>query len=262
MLTDPNGEWLLTTLALVWLFTSETGYDIQKYISPIAIHIDFTSGSHLGGVGIDISVGIPQIAPISYRVHAGATYYWKNDFTGPGWETRYGSEWGLYGLAIVGGTVYDSPGEEFDQTLNHVRIGPPGLNLKYANDWFFDLNLPGIPNADGGDRFRTGAGKLQLGPLHVGFSIFTGDPGLLDEDRVEENGFYQNSKHGSDPNKYRAGIGYVRFGPFSLGRDSEDIRYNIQNDIIHNNIGSPYFSYVNYPSRWYFQFGWGLGRLW
>lgn len=267
MMVDPDGEFIVGVLFAAWLLTSETGYDIQKMVSPVAVHIDFTYGTHQKGLGIDVSIGLPQVLPISYRVNAGATYYWKNDFTGKGWETRKGAEWGFFsGLVILGGTDYDSPGEEFDQTLQYARFGPPGLNIKYANDWFFDLEIPGIPKADGGDRFRTGAGKLQIGPIHVGFNIFTGDPGLNKEDRDYKyiNGVKTYVEtNGNNPNKYRAGLGYVRFGPFSFGRDNENIRSYIQNDIIHSRTGDYYFDKLKgWPDRSYFQFGWGLGRLW
>jgi RHS repeat-associated protein len=93
--TDPDGELLW----LAMLLFTDVGYSIQKAISPVAVHIDLRLGNHQGGIGIEASVGISQMFPISYRVHGGATYYWKNeDLMGnnmSGWETRYGSEWGI-----------------------------------------------------------------------------------------------------------------------------------------------------------------------
>lgn len=101
------------------------------------MHVDLNFGTHKTGIGIDVSVGIPQIAPFSVRAHGGISYNWKNYGVPEGFETRYGAEVGLSPYAVVGFTQYNSPGDKFDQRIGHIRLGVPGLNVKYANDWFF-----------------------------------------------------------------------------------------------------------------------------
>lgn len=151
----------------------EIGYDIQKFVSPVALHVDVRLGIHQRGIGVDASVGIPKAIPISYRVHGGVSYYSKNYDVQSGFETRYGAELSAgFGLVSWGGTHYNSPGGKFDQTTNYVMLGVPGFNFKYENDYFFDLSLPFIPRADGGDRHCSAAAKLQVaGFFDIGINL-------------------------------------------------------------------------------------------
>ncbi|MBC8053488.1 MAG: VCBS repeat-containing protein [Sphingobacteriaceae bacterium] len=267
--TDPSGEFLLAFLLL-----TEKGYDIQKHISPVAVHIDLKFGSQQKGIGFDVSVGVPKALPLSYRYNYGQTYYWKNYDVTPGWERRTGGEVSYLGLASFGSTHYDSPGTEFDQTIGNITLGIPGYNLKYENDWqpavFNKLSLGLIPTPDGGDRSRTAALKLQAGPFSAGFNLFTGDPGLNDADRRTQriNGrdtYVKNPSTGDDPDKYRAGVGYVGFGPFRIGVNSEGIRHQIQNRITHDGLQggrTPWFRVLSIRPKFYFNFGFGGSSLW
>ena len=270
---DPDGRFVLTLLALstgqLWAlpftiyfdFFTETGYDVQKYVSPVAVNIDARFGTHQRRLGINTSIGVPQIMPLNIRVHGGITYYTKNYGMDPGWEKRYGAEVGITPFVRVGFTEFDSPGEKFDQRLGHVTIGVPGKNLKYANDWMFDTKL-----GDNGDRYRTAALKAQIGPLDIGFNLFTGDPGLDDDDREHpidpETGkqTYTKNIKGNDPDQYRSGVGYIGLFGFRFGNDTEARRDKIQNKIVHENFNSPYFKVMNRPNKFYFQTG-GYG-LW
>ena len=138
----------------------------------------------------------------------------------------------------------------------------PGLNAKYANDWFF-----GLPISDNGDRYRTAAAKIQIGPIDIGINLFTGDPGKSGDDRNinrllgGSNGQYERNANGDNPDEFRAGVGYIGIGPFRFGNDRESRRHNIQNLLIHNKIGSPWFKILDVPNKFYFQFG-GGGGLW
>jgi len=94
--TDPSGENPFLIAAAVYLiFFTETGYDLQKFVSPVALHVDVNLGTHKRGIGIDASVGVPQTFWVSARVHGGVSYNWKNYDVPAGWETRYGAEVGL-----------------------------------------------------------------------------------------------------------------------------------------------------------------------
>jgi hypothetical protein len=124
-----------------------------------------------------------------------------------------------------------------------------------------------LPFGDGGDRYRTAAMKIQIGPVYVGFNLFTGDPGLDSKERKREyrsDGHYyyiKNSK-GDDPDEYRAGVGYIGIGPLRFGTDSEKLRHIIQNQLIHDKLGVPRFSIIDRPNKFYLQFGSGGGFLW
>jgi len=204
---------------------------------------------------------------LSYRVHYGVTYYWGYyDGAYTGWETRRGGEWTVLGVVSYSGTTFRAGG--ISQTTNRITLGIPGINLKYENDYFWNIKIPGVPPADGGDRFRTAAVQLQFGPFKAGINLFTGDPGLNEEDRrtrvIDGDETYIESRNGDNPDKYRAGVWYVGFGPFRIGRNSERVRDLFQNQIAHDWLtGSPHFRVLDVPSSWYFYFGTGTGNtLW
>ncbi|MCL2682654.1 MAG: polymorphic toxin type 23 domain-containing protein [Bacteroidales bacterium] len=88
--------------------------------------------------------------------------------------------------------------------------------------------------ADGGDRYRTAAARIQWREFSAGVNLFTGDPGLRSEDRRVVNGTYVENRLGDDPNKYRAGIAYISYGNYRIGRDSEKIRHWAQNRFAHD----------------------------
>ena len=271
--TDPSGEFVWAVVA-AWLVSSETGYEVQKYVSPIALHIDMhLFSSEQKGIGADISIGLPKAVPISYRTHVGATYYWQHyDDSYEGWETRYGGEWTFGGVLSYSGTTFNSGGTS--QTTNMLTLGGPFVNLKYENDYMFGAGkyFPGVPAADGGDRYRTAAARLKVGPFTAGVNMFTGDPGLDPDtrDRFEdENNNMRETymaSNGNNPDKYRAGVFYVGFGPFKIGRNSEKIRNTFQNKFAHDFLmggESPYFLWLDRDPKWYFYFGSGTGNtLW
>lgn len=65
--TDPSGDFLL------WLFLTDSGYNFQKFISPIAFHVDINWENEQKSLGYDYSYGIPQLSPISYPKHGAIT---------------------------------------------------------------------------------------------------------------------------------------------------------------------------------------------
>ena len=217
--------------------------------------------------------------PISYRSHRGKTNHSKTYGTKEGIELREGGEWTLFGVLNYSGTTFSSG--ETSQTTNMITIGIPFVNFKYENDYMFGLgeHIPYVPAADGGDRYRTAAARLQIGPYNAGINMFTGDPGLDSDNRLfpEINGreTYTISKNGDDPDKYRAGIFYIGFGSFRIGRNSEINRHIFQNQFAHDFMmggESPYFRRLDElptddpyytPNKWYFYFGSGSGNtLW
>lgn len=158
----------------------DVGYDLQKYVLPVAVHVDLHFGSHSNGIGLDVSVGIPQVAPISYRYEAGATYYFNRvGGYGSGWQIRNGAEWGVgFGLVRYGGTRYrdyDSDGTlQADQVVHTATIGTPLINVAYSNDtedsFPWAQYVPLIPKLKegqipgyGSDRYRTVSGRFRYG---------------------------------------------------------------------------------------------------
>jgi RHS repeat-associated protein len=277
--TDPNGEFWWIPIAAFLLFT-DMGYDIQKTISPVAIHIDLRLGNHQGGIGIDASVGIPQMFPVSYRVHGGATYFWKNeDLMGnnmSGWETRYGAEWGISGYMFgvplaytYGGTTFNSPWSG-KQTTNLMTLGNPLINVKYENDMepqgIFNY-IPLVPKGDG-DRYRTAAAQINVGPFGFGTNMITGDAGPMGNKQYDPiNGKDTYIAHdGYNPNSHRMGTFYFKIGPFRFGRNSEGIRKVFQNQFAHDWLTggqSKWFEVLNLKPRWYWGFGYSGGStLW
>lgn len=274
--TDPDGETSLLIAACFLLFT-ETGYEIQKQLLPVAIHGDIHLSTEQIGLGVDVSFGVPKAVPFSYRKHYGATYYWKHyDNSFRGWERREGGEWTFFSYLNYSGTAFTSG--ETSQTTNAITIGGPIKNVKYENDYMFDLGqyFPGVPEAIG-DRYRTAAVRIKVGSLSVGVNLFTGDPGFTWDERnpipmdfpeysIYHRMTYTQNDDGDDPDKYRAGVFYVGVGPFRLGKNSEQIRHRFQNRFAHDFImggESPYFKVLDIKPRWYFYFGSGTGNtLW
>ena len=186
--TDPSGNFITSLFtggatwwldALLWCLFTDIGYDLTQYISPIAIKFDFHLGTEQRGIGVNVSLGIPKIIPTSVRFNYGATYYWKHyDNSYVGWEKRKGVDWTMAWVLSSSYTTYESG--ETSQTTYQLTFGIPGLNFKLANDFdmgeeweMWSIVLPFMPT-ENGDRFRTAGGKLAIGPLTVGFNLFTG----------------------------------------------------------------------------------------
>ena len=272
--TDPDGElWWLAVGAFL-LFT-DVGYDIQKAVSPVAVHVDLSFGSHSNGIGLDVSVGIPQLAHISYRYDVGATYYFNRPGGyGSGWQVRNGAEWGLgFGLIQYGGMRYrdwNSDGLQADQVVHTAQIGIPLINASYSNDtedsFPWAKYVPLVPKLKegqipgyGSDRYRTASGRLRVGLFELGFFLHTGEGTRIS---VTDGTRHFNGGNINDPDRSN-GIIYFGFGPFKMGWDSENNRHALQNRLVHDGLsGQPQYGW-RYPwvlslkrsSRFVFQFG-------
>lgn len=274
MYSDPDGENFLSFISPTYfLFLSETGYELQKYISPVAFHFEIHLSSEQKGIGYDVSIGDPKSLPFGFRLHEGVTYYWKHyDNSYKGWESRRGGEWTAFSFINYSGTTFGSGATS--QTTNAITLGGPFINAKYENDYMFGMGkyFPGVPAADDGDRYRSAAARLKFGELSFGVNLFTGDPGGGRDGRPrktfsdpENNGWdtYVMNEYGDDPDKYRAGVFYVGLGSIKIGWNSESIRNHFQNEMIHKPGGFPYFKVLNIEPRFYFYFGTSTGNsLW
>jgi RHS repeat-associated protein len=253
--TDPSGEFVWIVAAAYFVFFTDPGYQLQKYVSPVAFKVDIKLGTHQRGIGYDASVGIPKALPYAKRWERGDTYYWKNFGNYKGWENRTGTEESYFGLYTKSTTYFKSG--EFTQTVGRKSFGIPSfLGVDVSNDLF----------GDEGDRFRTSHVRISFGPLRIGNTLFTGDPGLNDRNVSEINGYptYVKGPYGEDPDKYRNGILYLGLGSVEIGWDSEAIRNRIQNYWVHQNTNppSPFFRDLRGTDQYagdkfYFQFGWG-----
>lgn len=264
--TDPSGELIL----LYWLFFTNSGYEAQKIISPVAIKINWGIGSDVKHIGYEVSVGVPKILPLSYRYHYGQTYYTQYyDDSYKGVITMEGGEWsvngylfGIPGSVSFSGTTFDSG--EVSQTTNKISVGNPLFNLQYENDYMFGIDLPGVPKGNG-DRFRTAAVQINAGPFNLGLNMFTGAPDRYNPDGIKEidgHNTYVETEN-SNPDKYRFSAFYIGLDHLRIGINSEKTRGFIQNDLIHKRTNDPYFRVLNRPTRFYWYVGTGLGStLW
>jgi RHS repeat-associated protein len=277
MLTDPDGRFIPLLAAAFLLFT-DIGYDIQKAVLPVAVHIDLSFGTHGTGIGLDVSVGIPQVSPISYGAEFGATYYFDRiGGYGAGWQTRIGAEWGVgiagWGLRY-GGTQYrdfDTNGELLaDQVVHRATLGNALFNIMYENDtresFPFLSDLPLLPSmrdmATGGssDRYRTARARARFGLFEVEMMLHTGEPNGTDPIGTVPRAF--NGGTVGDPRRSNGILSFSFGGFLRIGRDSEDIRHTFQNNFAHDflqggNNGSqyPWVLRTNRGSRLFFQFG-------
>jgi RHS repeat-associated protein len=274
--TDPSGNfpWLAVAAFLV---LTDVGYDLQKAVSPIAVKLDIGLGTHSTRIGIDISVGIPQSLPISYRYEVGATYNFDRvGGYGAGWQVRNGGEWGISiaGFGIkYGGTRYrdyDSDGNlQADQVVHTATVGSPLYNVSYSNDtrgsFPWASSVPFIPSLRDGfpgfdsDRYRTASGRLRAGLFEFGFFLHTGE--ATGENRID--GVRQFTGGTINDSRRSNGIVYLGFAGFKVGWDSEKNRHNLQNRIAHDQLNGqaqfgrlyPWVLRLNRASRFVFQFG-------
>ena len=250
--TDPDGEsWLIAGIAAFLLLTEE-GYNIQKAISPIALHLDVHLGTHQLGLGYDVSVGRPTIFPISYRNHYGETYYWKTYGGNSGWEYREGGEWGLQGSLLGVPYHINISGTKFtginSQITNLVTLSMlPFRRTTYENDTQMYVKLPGVPEYDGGDRYRTAAVSIKRGPFTLQTNLHTGMAGGEKGYLWAGKGTSEDPQHfdGGDIDEQHHGVLSLGIGPIRLGWDSEGIRHTFQNRLAHDhlwkyNYGSEY----------------------
>ncbi len=263
--TDPNGEfpWLLA--AGLFLVLTEPGYEIQKFFSPIAIHVKSGFGSR-NFVGIETSLGMPQMFK-GYRYEYGASYYLNDiDHSYSGWETQKGKEWssGYKGYFYkFQHTSYNRKGEKYDQDRDKITYGViPGLvSAEFENDADMHgvFDLPGFPEHKHSDKYQTASVKLNFLGLQTGLLLFTGNPdGAIVGYDINGNEIYvqnENSPLATDVDDYRAGIFYLAFGPLKYGINSEGIRNATQN-ILHRINGWPEFRIINTPASFYWEFGW------
>jgi RHS repeat-associated protein len=258
--TDPSGNLILAAL-----FLTETGYEVQKYISPVALHGDVKIGSHQNGIGYDISIGSPKVFAISYRKNIGQTYYFSNYAGHKGWENRNGGEVTIYGIVNYSGTSFTSKNLNREQTTNMITVGIPNLNVKYENDTYLGYyELPGVPTGNPqSDAYKTAAARIRVGEFSIGMVLHTGEGEVIryfdtDGDGVKETrAFDEGNIH--DPSLSH-GVFYFGSGPIKIGSDSEEIRHHFQNEVAHDgfnncNLGSeyPYVLKTNRKQKFYFQ---------
>jgi RHS repeat-associated protein len=262
---DPDGNNPLLIVAGIYLlFFTDTGYDIQKYLSPVAVHVKGGLGNERHFLGIEASFGVPQILPLSYRKHVGAAYYWRDyDNMYSGWETSYGAEWGagVPGItATFSTTFYDREGEKFDQYRDLWRLGNPLFSLQAENDADMNiLNLPWLPKHEASDKHMSSEVRLRLfGFIEIGNTTVTGESYPYAANGAGLDLFkYQNGEYTSygdyNPDEFRAGILYMQIGFIRIGYNSETIRDKTQNRL-HDMFGWPRFRDLKRPGKWYWEF--------
>jgi len=273
--TDPSGDLVFTALAVYTLFFTDFGYDVQKYVSPVAVKFNLGYGSGGFHAGVETSIGVPKSVPFSVRDHYGISYYsgaYDNGVSGV--VKTSGREVTYFGVFSLSSTTYQSKGADgtnTSQTTGRVMIGMPGLNVKYENDYhpeWMDKLAIGFDLNDGGDRYRTAAFQLNIGHFKMGFNLFTGDPGLDKDDRISEegSGIHEGKRvfTSGNINKYRQGVAYVGFGPLKIGANSEKIRHQVQNRFSHDLLKpGPHVQVLNRPDEFYWYGGTGYGTgLW
>jgi hypothetical protein len=261
--TDPDGEfWWMIPVGIYLLFFTDPGYEIQKFLLPIAFKVTIQDGPDRSSIGFDTSVGMPQMFK-GYRNEYGKSYIFK-DFNGySGAETRKGKEWssGYMGYFVKFQHMsYDRVGEKYDQDRDRLTVGliPGLLTAEFENDanihdW---LNIPGMPEHKTSDKYLTAQVKLNCFGLQTGLILFTGSTDEAMVDDVTGNYIDDPDIPGiSDVDDYRAGILYCGIGPLKFGINSEKIRNATQN-FLHRIMGWPTFRVMPGPNKFFWEFWW------
>ena len=241
----------------VALSSTDIGYEMQKLVSPVAFKFSYGFGSR-NHIGFDASFGLG--GALDYRWHGGISYYFGNNTYGKynGWEFRDGAEIRLHGVASISGTRFTAG--EYSQITNKITIGNARKNISYENDQLFGIGkVLGKYNADGGDRWRSAAVQFHYGIFSANLNMFTGDPGLVERDRSDENWFHEYySSEGALNANQRAGVLSFGLGSFRFGRNSEIIRHIFQNELAHSIIMKDkpaWFKILDIESTWFWYFG-------
>jgi RHS repeat-associated protein len=226
------------------------GDNVSVSVSPAIVF-----GSTQKGLGVNVS-GTIQYEGFNATLGTRFMSYGSN-YGGDGIE---GMEYWALGYdngtsSISYSSSYYSSGET-SQQLGAVSLRHNDFGFTYQNDYMF-----GLP-ADGGDRYRTAAAQFSWGDFSAGVNLFTGDPGLNGANRqtemIDGKATYKMNGFGDNPNKYRAGVGYVGYGNMRFGSNSERIRNIAQNKFAHDFITggkSPYFQVLNINRSNYFSVG-------
>ncbi|MFZ5942320.1 MAG: RHS repeat-associated core domain-containing protein [Bacteroidota bacterium] len=259
--TDPDGDcFLLAAAAIYILYFTDFGYDVQKYLFPVAFHVDVELGNARQKIGIEASFGLPQALPLSYRVNGGVAYYWNDyDHSYTGWEKSYGDEWavGIPGSVYFRheSMVYDKEGTNFDQTRYTITFGNPLVNMQNENDARIqELDfIPSIVPKAMSDMYLSEEARINIGPIQIGTTIFTG---RVKKDKYGRDMFTPDGPNGTwiEEKEYRAGIIYLKLGPLKFGIDSEGIRDWIQNGY-HDRINNKRFRKTDKKARFIWQLG-------
>lgn len=201
------------------------------------------------GIGANLSASVDSKLG-SFGVGIGGTQWSKHGISGKSFfETRVS-----HGIAIgprafrvgLGSATFTGGG--FSQTTGSISISGNGWGIDYENDFLF--NVDGL--ADNGDRWRTGAFRINAGDFSLGLNVFTGDPGSPLSSRIrdatpDETGqlFYNN---GAD--NYRGGVLTFGYKNYRAGINSENVRAGFQNTI-HTLKGVPHFRNMGIPTSIY-----------
>jgi len=263
--TDPDGEsfWLIAA-AVYFIFFTDPGYEIQKFFLPIAFHYDIKIGSDQKSVGLQASIGMPQMLK-GYRYEGGISYVFDDFNDYKGWELQGGKEWssGYKGyFTKLQHMSYDREGSKYDQHRDKITVGLiPGLiTAEFENDVSMHnvFNLSGMPKHEDSDKYLTAQARLNFFGLQTGLMLFTGSPDGAQEKEINGHLTYvpdPNNPLATDVDDYRAGILYIGLGPLKFGVNSEKIRNATQN-FLHRVMGWPEFRVIPGPAKPFWEFGW------
>jgi RHS repeat-associated protein len=253
-----------------------TVFELMKHVSPIALNVHYSAGTHETKIGYDISIGLPKWLPFSYRYNYGQSYNMVDILQKKSLvETRGGHETSYLGVVSNKDTKYSSG--YTSQNTGSVTFGTPILNVQYENDFWFGSHRVALDRGgfhywgDSGDKFRTAAVSGRVGLAHIGMKLATGNPGPPDQRKNEgiRGGLYGvYEKHTVDgvvydPNEYRLGVLYGGSGPFRLGAENEGFRHIIQNRLVHDGFSeSPWFEFIPRGTDFYFSLTNGTASQW
>lgn len=242
-------------------------YSVPLGSSGFSISVGLSAGFGSTGLFAGANVGLNYSSEyFSAGFSYGTGYNFTDNITGkPGWSQSYG------GGAIVGGNDFrvgmftnQFAGRGLGQRTGTFYMESNGWSAAYENDWMF-----GVPIADGGDRFRTTGVRVAKGDFSVGLNLFTGDPGLVFDDRTRkgantETGFW--GTYEEITKQHRLGAIYGGYKGYRAGWNNEGIRNVFQNNFAHGKgyahplfevlkiKGTPYINYYKTGNRyttWY-----------
>ncbi len=243
-------------------------YTIPLGSSGFSISVGVSAGFGSTGLFAGANVGLNYSSEyFSAGFSYGTGYTFADNITGKsGWSQSYG------GGAIVGGNDFRAgmfsnqfKGRGLGQRTGTFYFESNGWSAAYENDWMFR-----VPIADGGDRFRTTGVRIAKGDFSAGLNLFTGDPGLVFDDRIRDGanrgtGFMGTYRE-EPTSKYRLGAIYGGYKGYRAGWNSEGIRNVFQNNFAHGRgythplfevlkvKGAPYINYYQTRNRfttWY-----------
>ena len=203
---------------------------LYRLVNSIGLSPALFLGTHGFGLGGNLSLNYTSSdGALDFGIGFGVTRWSNHVGTNKSFlEYRYGGQLAVGTSSFKAGISSNAfSGGGINQRVGGGIIYGKNWGIQYENDWFW-----GFPSGDSGDRWRTTGVRLHINEFSANLHFFTGDPGSLGNRPRSSDGRTYNNPGVDD---FRLGSFAFGYKNFRFGYNSEIIRDEIQNKIVHKN---------------------------